>query len=318
MHQRLLAAAIAALAALSSGPGCALGAAYQVDTATPPGGGAGGAGSASGAQPAGSLPSPAPLMDALAPGRPRATDAQLQKLRELPLEACWGALQGLGYKRCFEGGFTLTRPEKRVAGRAVTMRYLPVRPDLVEAAKGLATKGGWNQAFNIRAGDVLEPGDVALVELGGRVEEATFVGDITALAIQERGAAAIVVDGGIRDLDEIRRLEIPCYIRGAHASAMEAQIGVEWGVPVRIGGITVLPGDAILGDSEGIVAIPPQLLDEVIRKAEATVEKEEFIREKIRSHKHKASDLYPTPAPELLKELEARKKKDEQKDEKKD
>jgi regulator of RNase E activity RraA len=262
------------------------------------------------AEPAGSAPAfPSPIVDFLAAKRPRVTDEQLAKLRELPLEACWAALQGLGYRRSFEGGFIVTQPGKKVSGRAVTMRYLPVRPDLVDAAKELAAKGGWNQAFNIRAGDVLERGDLVCVELGGMVERATFVGDITALAIQERGASAMVVDGGIRDFDEIRRMEIPCYVRGTHASAMEDQIGVEWGVPVRIGGITVLSGDAVLGDAEGILAIPPQLVDQVIEKAESTVEKEEFIREKIRSGKHRASDLYPTPSPELMKELEARKAK---------
>ncbi len=251
--------------------------------------------------------SPSTVVDLLAPKRPRVTDSQLEKLKRLPLEACWGALQGLGYKRCFEGGFILTQPGRKVTGRAVTMRYLPVRPDLVEATRELARNGGWNPAFNIRAGDILERGDLVCVELGGMVERSTFVGDITALAIQERGAAAIVADGGIRDFDEIRQMPIPCYVRGTHASAMEDQVGVEWGEPIRIGGITVLPGDAVLGDAEGILVIPPHLVDPVIEKAEATVAKEEFIREKMRTGKYPASDLYPSPTPELMKELEARK-----------
>jgi len=259
------------------------------------------------AQPPSSSRAPSsPVVDLLGPKRPRVSDAQLEKLRELPLEACWAALQGHGYRQSFEGGFLVTQPAKKVAGRVVTLRYLPVRPDLVEAVRELAKRGGWNPAFNIRAGDVVERGDVVCVELGGMVERATFVGDITALAIQERGAEALVVDGGIRDYSEVRQLELPCYVRGVHASAMESQIGVEWGVPVRIGGITVLPGDAILGDASGVLAIPPELVDPVIEKARATAEKEEFIREKLRTKKYRASDLYPDPIPDLLKELEAR------------
>ena len=84
-----------------------------------------------------------PIMDVLKPSRSAVTvtEAQLQRLRELPLEAVWGALQNRKHVRSFEGGFQLTVPNPKLVGRAVTMRYLPVRPDL-DGSGADAREGG--------------------------------------------------------------------------------------------------------------------------------------------------------------------------------
>jgi hypothetical protein len=84
-----------------------------------------------------------PIMDVLKPSRTSVTvtEAELQRLRELPLEAVWGALQNRKHVRSFEGGFQLTVPNPKIVGRAVTMRYLPVRPDLMDAVQTLAKEG---------------------------------------------------------------------------------------------------------------------------------------------------------------------------------
>ncbi|HEY8549848.1 MAG TPA: hypothetical protein VIL35_07845 [Vicinamibacterales bacterium] len=246
-----------------------------------------------------------PVMDVLRASRPRATDAQLARLRELPLEAIWGALQGKRYQHVFEGDFKLTQPSVKLVGRAVTMRYLPVRPDLMEAVQTLAKEGSWDYQYNVRAGEDLQAGDVVVVELGGHVNRATFLGDVTGIGMKTAGAVGVVVDGGIRDLNEFLAMkDFPIYYRGAHASAMADHVGVEWNVPVRIGGITVLPGDIIVGDEEGILAFPPQFADEVIAAAENTVYTENFKREMMRSGKYRARDIYPRLSPELEKLFE--------------
>jgi 4-hydroxy-4-methyl-2-oxoglutarate aldolase len=250
-----------------------------------------------------------PVMDVLAAARKPATEAQLQRLKELPLEAVWGAVQNKQHRFSFAGDFKLTQPGLKMVGRAVTLRYLPVRPDLMEAVQTLAKEGDWDYQFNVRGTDDLKDGDVVMVELGGAVDRATFVGDVTGIALQSAGARGIVVDGGIRDLNEFLALkDLPVYYKGAHASAMADHVGVEWNVPIRIGGITVLPGDVVIGDEEGVLVFPPQYADEVIASAENTVYTENFKREMIRSKKYRTRDVYPRLSPELEKLFEEWKK----------
>jgi 4-hydroxy-4-methyl-2-oxoglutarate aldolase len=250
-----------------------------------------------------------PVMDVLAASRTPVSDAQLARLKELPLEAVWGAMQNKQYRATFAGDFKLTQPGVKMVGRAVTLRYLPVRPDLMEAVQALGKEGDWDYQFNVRGTDDIRPGDVVLVELGGAVDRATFVGDVTGIAIQSAGARGIVVDGGIRDLNEFLALkDFPVYYKGAHASAMADHVGVEWNVPIRIGGITVVPGDIVMGDEEGVLAFPPQFADEVIASAENTVYTENFKREMIRSKKYRTRDVYPRLSPELEKIFEEWKK----------
>ena len=113
-----------------------------------------------------------PVMDVLNPARTRVTDEQLQRLRSLPIEAVWGAIQGKGYKQCFVNNFRMTQPDVKMVGRALTMRYLPVRPDLQQAIETLAKEGNWDYQYNVRAGDDTAPGDVIVVELGGAADRA--------------------------------------------------------------------------------------------------------------------------------------------------
>jgi regulator of RNase E activity RraA len=249
------------------------------------------------------------VMDVLAPSRSRVTDEQLARLRKLPIEAVWAALQGKQYRQCFVGDFKLTQPEARLVGRAVTLRYLPVRPDLLEAVQTLAKEGDWEHQYNIRAGEDAHPGDVLVVELGGMIDRATFMGDVTGLGIRSRGAAGVVIDGGLRDLAEFLPMkDFPVYYTGAHASAMADQVGVTWNAPVRIKAVTVLPGDVVVGDPSGVLFFPPPLADEVIRAAEDIVYVEDFKREMIRGTRYRARDIYPNLSPELEKVFEEWKK----------
>jgi 4-hydroxy-4-methyl-2-oxoglutarate aldolase len=249
------------------------------------------------------------VMDVLKPTRARLTDAQIARLKKVPIEAVWGAVQAKGYRHAFVGDLKLTQPGTKMVGRALTMRYLPVRPDLVEAVQQLGKEGDWFYQYNIRAGEDTRPGDVLVVELGGMVDRATFMGDVTGLGIKSRGAAGVVIDGGLRDLSEfLPWKDFPVYYTGAHASAMADQVGVEWNAPVRIKTVTVLPGDAVIGDESGVLFFPAHLADDVIKAAEYTVYVETFKREMIKDTKYRARDIYPTLSPELEKVFEEWKK----------
>jgi 4-hydroxy-4-methyl-2-oxoglutarate aldolase len=250
-----------------------------------------------------------PIMEVLRPARTRVSDAQLAKLKAVPIEAVWGAVQKQKYLFSFVNGMQMTQPGTKLVGRALTMRYLPVRPDIQEAVEALGKGGDWDTGFNMRASDDIKPGDVLVVELAGAVDRATFMGDVTGLAIKTAGAVGVVIDGGLRDLSEFLPMkDFPVYYRGVHASAMADQVGVEWNVPVRIGSVTVLPGDVVIGDNSGLLFFPPQLAADAIKGAEDTVYTETFKRELIQTKKYRTNQIYPRLNPELEKLFEEWKK----------
>src|ERR671913_135493 len=239
-----------------------------------------------------------PVMDVLKTQRTPVTGAQMARLRELPIEAIWGALQGRQYQLCFVTGFEATQPGAKLVGRALTMRYMPVRPDLMDGVKMLAKEGDWDFQYNVRAGEDAKPGDVIVVELGGMVDKATFMGDVTGLGIQSAGVKGVVIDGGLRDLSEfVPMRDFPVYYKGAHASAMADQVGVEWNAPVRIGTMTVLPGDVVIADVSGVLAFPPQLTADLIKDAESTGACENFKAEDVGTRKPPGGKIFPELAP---------------------
>ena len=251
-----------------------------------------------------------PLMDVLKEKRPRVSDEQLDSLKKVSIENVWGGIQGKGYRHCFVTHLKQTQPGVKMVGRALTMRYLPQRPDLDEGVRQLAREGDWDPAFNVRGGEDAKSGDVVVVELGGMIDRATFMGTMTGLGMKLRGVRGIVVDGGIRDLNEfLTWKDFPIYYAGAHASAMADQIGVEWNVPIRVGSVTVLPGDVVIGDEEGLLFFPPQLAEDALKAAEAQNLVEDFKAEMMKSGKYRTRDIYPRLSPELEKAFEEWKKK---------
>jgi regulator of RNase E activity RraA len=121
----------------------------------------------------------------------------------------------------------------------------------------------------------------------------------------------LVVDGGIRDLEGIFPLNMPVYYRGAHPTFINYQKVMLTGVniPVKIGGATVLPGDVVFGDREGLYFIPPQLLKDVLDRADETHVHDQWTKMKLETGKYKSSDIYSSPRdPALKKEYEEYKK----------
>ncbi|MBU23220.1 MAG: hypothetical protein CL476_08995 [Acidobacteria bacterium] len=245
------------------------------------------------------------IMETLAPSRNvEVTDAQLEELKTLQMEALWDALGA--YRENYVRGFQTTQPGERVVGRALTMRHLPPRPDLVDALNTLAGEGDWNRSFYGRAADEATPGDVIVVELGGMSGDHMF-GDMGALGMKLAGIRGAVVDGGGRDLAELSDPSFagfPVFARYFTAVVSQWQ-GVDWNVPVRIGRTTVLPGDIVVASDSGVLFIPPQLIGEVLDRARAKVAMENYQRELLRSGEHRFGDIYPL-SPALLEEYERR------------
>jgi 5-oxopent-3-ene-1,2,5-tricarboxylate decarboxylase / 2-hydroxyhepta-2,4-diene-1,7-dioate isomerase len=228
-----------------------------------------------------------------------AQDRQVfEKLRRCTLDSVWNGLAARGYGDQFVGGLRVIQPDRVMVGRALTLRLMPKRPDLEERARA---EGPYLVA---RAVMQTRPGDVMVVDAGGCVE-AGFIGDILVAGFLARGGAGIVCDGAVRDLSYLRTLALPLYTRGAHASAVGRRLlGLDLNIPVRIADVTVLPGDVLMGDAEGVLVIPSALAEAVADEALATDAKEEFIREKL-AQGVPITEAYP-PSEAILAEYRAR------------
>lgn len=170
------------------------------------------------------------------------------------------ALRKRGYHDIFIEGVRANHAGDRILGLAKTLRFIPFRPDL------FASHGGGFNAQKL-AFDTVLPGEVLVVEARGERGTGT-VGDVLALRAQVRGAAGIVTDGGVRDYDAVAGFEIPVFSQGPHPSVLGRR-HVPWEVDVTIacGGAAVQPGDVIVGDGDGVIVIPPQLVAEVAAEA---------------------------------------------------
>jgi hypothetical protein len=143
-----------------------------------------------------------PVVQAVAAERPAVSDALLARLKKVHIENAWSVLMKHGYEHQFAAGFIASQPDVPLVGRAVTLQYLPIRPDLEKAVKAIAQKTDHSPIYNVRAAEEAKPGDVIVVQLGGlamNLKDTLFMGDVTATGIRARGAAGVIIDGGTRD-----------------------------------------------------------------------------------------------------------------------
>jgi len=246
-------------------------------------------------------------------GSPKISEEWLRRLGAASSEEGWVPLVRAGYLNQWEGGWQILHGGKKLIGRAFTAQFMQERPDVNDIIEADAKAAGLAPpAATQRVIDMLQPGDVMVVDVFGKIEEGGFGGDNLATAIYAATGNGYVVNGSLRDLEGIYSLEIPIYVRGFHPSSRAHTMLTGINVPVRIGSVTVMPGDVVLGDREGLSFIPPHLVPQVVEHAELSELHDEWTKEKFKTRKYKSSDLYPSPKdPVLKKEYEewlARKK----------
>ena len=238
-------------------------------------------------------------------GRPKVPDELLAKCKGLSAEEVWAVLPGEKFRNQYEGNWQILHPARKLVGRAVTAQFMPYRPDVAEVVEARARSKGLGQNHNQRVIDSLQPGDVLVVDLFGKIEQGTIVGDNLATAIYAATKTGFVVDGAVRDLEGISPIDMSVYFRGAHPTPIGNVMLTGVNVPVRIGSATVMPGDVVFGDSEGVYFIPPQLVKKVLDKADVTHIHDEWTKMKLLTGKYKSSEIYPSPSdPALKKEYE--------------
>jgi 5-oxopent-3-ene-1,2,5-tricarboxylate decarboxylase / 2-hydroxyhepta-2,4-diene-1,7-dioate isomerase len=220
---------------------------------------------------------------------PKGLSAELKrKLTSVGTATLSAQLRQRGLNNVSIDGLKSTRPELRIAGTARTLRYVPNREDLFKTHGG-----GYNAQKRII--NTLNDGDVLVMEARGEPGTGT-VGDILALRAQVKGAAAIVTDGGVRDVAAVAALDMPTYFTGAHPAVLGRK-HIPWDTDLTIscGGATVQPGDIIVGDADGLLVIPPSLAEEVADAAIIQEHEETFIAEMVTAG-HSVEGLYPMNA----------------------
>ena len=147
--------------------------------------------------------------------------------------------------------------QKRLIGRAFTLRFVPAREDL-------ATPESWSSPRSTRGAiEAMPAGCIAVVDAMG-VTDAGIFGDILCARMEKRGVTALVTDGAVRDLAGVLGTSLPVWCAGAAAPPSVAGLTfVGWDEPIGCGGVAVFPNDLILADADGAVVIPAALVEEV-------------------------------------------------------
>jgi 4-hydroxy-4-methyl-2-oxoglutarate aldolase len=229
-------------------------------------------------------------------GRPKIPDALIERARGLSSEEMMN--------NQFADGFEVLHPGKKMVGRAFTLQFMPVRPDLDAFGLSRAKQQGITRLSHQTVLDMLQPGDVLVVDLMGRKDGGTLVGDnLFYYVMTATHGAGIVIDGSIRDWEGIRLMDMPAYFRHADPSILGKVTVSGWNIPIHIGNATVLPGDLVVGDREGVNFIAPAAVEKVLDTADTTHIHDEWTRMKFDTGKYKSSEIYSGPRdPELKKE----------------
>ena len=219
------------------------------------------------------------------------------KLMRVGLEAAWSLVTAEGYPQNFINELSPLKPHTRMVGRARTMRYLPNRKDVRDKLYAAGPQ------LNYKSAEEAQPGDVLVFDAGGETR-AGVSGAVTTLRFLARGGAGLVIDGAMRDVPELEAMPIQTYMRRGHASSVSPlMMSVDYQVPVRIGSVTVIPGDILVGESTGILVIPAAIAEKVANAALEHDEQEEFQRELLLTGES-IFGVYPTMNEAMRKRFE--------------
>src|ERR1035437_727043 len=222
-------------------------------------------------------------------GRPKVSDALLERLKNISIEEAWGVLRNKGFQNQFEGDWIIINPDQAMTGRFVTAQYMPLRPDLEKQVKeqgkieNRSQKGGTN-SWPI---DILTTGDVYVADAYGKIADGTLIGDNLGNSIYARSQRGVVFYGSVRDQEGISEIKgFNCWIKGSDPSYISQMMLTTINAPIRVGRAIVLPGDVVLAKQYGVLFIPAYLAEDLVITAEVTVLRDEFGHQRLREKKY--------------------------------
>lgn len=166
----------------------------------------------------------------------------------------------------------------RVFGPAYTLRYIPMREDLATGAAMADPENPQRKAI-----EVMPAGHVLVADTHG-LDVSGTLGDILVARLKVRGAAGVVSDGPMRDIAELKSIDLPVFARGnAAPPSYASMLAADAQVPIGCGGVAVFPGDIVIGDPDGVVILPAAIAEEVARDAVEQDQIEAYVRQRIES-----------------------------------
>lgn len=227
-------------------------------------------------------------------GRPKVSDAILERLKKISIEEAWGVLRNKGFQNQFEGDWTIINPDEAMTGRVVTAQYMPLRPDLEKQVKeqgkkeNRAQKGGTN-SWPI---DMLMIGDVYVADAYGKIADGTLIGDNLGNSIYAKSQRGVVFFGSVRDQEGLSDIKgFNGWIKGADPSYIQQMMLTTINAPIRVGRATVLPGDIVLAKKYGVIFIPAYLVEDLVLTSEVTALRDEFGHLRLREKKYLAGEV---------------------------
>jgi 4-hydroxy-4-methyl-2-oxoglutarate aldolase len=244
--------------------------------------------------------------DRLSDGRPKVPDDLIERARGLSSEEIWSVLHDKGINNQYADGFQVLHPGKTMVGRAFTVQFMPLRGDVDDVMQAKWKQQTGERLHNQTAIDMLQPGDVLVVDIFGKKVDGTIVGDNLFYYVnQATYGGGLVVDGSVRDLDGISEIDMAAYFRSVDPTPIGNVMLTGINVPIRIGNAMVMPGDLVVGDREGVYFVPPQFVQEVLDKADVTHIHDEWTKKKFAEGKYKSSEIYGSPRdPKLQQEYQ--------------
>ncbi|WP_282159908.1 RraA family protein [Ulvibacterium marinum] len=202
-------------------------------------------------------------------GRPKVPNSVLERMKSVTIEEAWGTLRNEGYHNQFEGGWEPLHDDVPVVGRALTVQYMPNRPDVSDQIKKKGKEEGQIGNTNSWPIDMLVEGDVYVADGFGKIVDGTLIGDNLGNSIYAKSKNGVVFNASSRDMEGLSEIEgFNAFVRGWHPSFLQEVMLESINSPIRIGAATVLPGDIVLAKKEGVVFIPAHLAEKIVVTSE--------------------------------------------------
>ncbi|MGR3712717.1 MAG: ribonuclease activity regulator RraA [Shimia sp.] len=204
-----------------------------------------------------------------------------------------------GFRNIFFQGPQRLNPGENMVGEAYTLRYIPAREDL-DLLESFADRN------NPQRKGVEECPEGAVFVIDSRQDaSAASAGGILVTRLQTKGVAGIVTDGGFRDTPEISELAMPAYhTRPSAPTNLISHHAVALNDPIACGGVSVFPGDVIVGDGEGVVCIPAHLVEQIATESVEMTIFEDFVLEMVQEGVS-TFGLYPPTDPDTAEKFAA-------------
>jgi regulator of RNase E activity RraA len=236
-------------------------------------------------------------------GRPKVSDAVLDRMRNLTLEEMWSCAWSKSWDFQTETRLSHTHStEKPLVGRALTITCVPWRGDLDEVCRAEA-KAFFNVSGDFRSNDYnknavgrLQKNDVMVIDFFDKVKYGTFFGGNLSTAVANRTGCGAVVWGGIRDVDQVIKIpNLQIFYRGSDPTPIRDYVMTGYNRPAKIGEAVCMPGDIVFGSAGGVVFVPAHMAEEAVDAAEKShvIDMFGFIRLKERKYTPAAIDALP-------------------------